>query len=106
LGYKSILRRLAEERKATNEHLCQQAKNEFGTDFDTMFSYMKNGQRHVKAKASDVARQYILLKGMNDNDNEEGDDYEAYVVSFVFRLLYSELFVSFQRDLYGNCIVI
>jgi hypothetical protein len=23
-----------------------------------------------------------------------------------FRLLYSELFVSFQRDLYGNCIVI
>jgi hypothetical protein len=76
LGYKLILRRLAEERKATNEQLCQQAKNEFGTAFDTTFSYVKNGQRHVKAKASDVARQYILLKGMNDDDGDEGDDFD------------------------------
>ena len=33
---------------------------------------MKNGQRYVKAKASDMARQYILLKGMNDDDDVEG----------------------------------
>jgi hypothetical protein len=74
LGYKSILRRLAEERKAMNEQLCQQAKNEFGSTFDTTFSYMKNGQRHVKAKASDVARQYILLKGMKVDDDNEGEE--------------------------------
>jgi hypothetical protein len=77
LGYKLILRQLAEERKAANDRLYQQAKNEFGNDFDIMFSYMKNGQRHVKAKASDVARQYILLKGMDDYENEEGDDNEG-----------------------------
>jgi hypothetical protein len=60
-----------------NEQLCQQAKTEFGTTFDTTFSYMKNGQRHVKAKASDVARQYILLKGMNDDDEDEGEENEG-----------------------------
>lgn len=74
MGYKVILRRLAEERKATNERLHQQAKNEFGTNFNTMFSYVKNGQRHVKTKASDVAKQYVLLKGIKDYDGDEGDD--------------------------------
>lgn len=77
MGYKSILRRLAEERKATNERLHQQAKNEFGAAFDTLFSYMKNGQCHVKTKASDVAKQYVLLKGIKDydhDDNELGSD--------------------------------
>lgn len=74
MGYKSILRRLAEERKATNEQLYWQAKNEFGTAFDTTFSYMKNGQRHVKAKASDVAKQYVLLKDIKDYNGDEGDE--------------------------------
>ena len=74
MGYKLILRRLAEERKATNERLHQQAKNEFGDDFDTVFSYMKNGQQHVKAKVSDVAKQYVLLRCIKDYDDDEGDD--------------------------------
>jgi hypothetical protein len=54
--------------------LHQQARNEYGTTFDTVFAYMKNGQRHVKAKASDVAKQYVLLKGIKDYDGDEGDD--------------------------------
>ena len=73
-----ILRRLAEERKARNEQLHQQAKNEFGTTFDTVFSYMKNGQCHVKTKASDVAKQYVLLKGIKDYDDDEGGDDDGY----------------------------
>jgi hypothetical protein len=77
MGYKLILRRLTEERKATNEQMCQQAKNEFGTAFDSVFSYTKNGQRHVKVKASDVAKQYVLLKGIKDYDDDEGDDNEG-----------------------------
>jgi hypothetical protein len=64
LGYKLILHQLAEERKATNERLHQQAKNEFGTAFNTVFLYVKNGQCHVKTKASDVAKHYVLLKGI------------------------------------------
>jgi len=76
MGYKLILRRLAEERKATNERLHLQAKDEFGTAFDSLFSYMKNGRRHVKTKASDVAKQYVLLKGIKDYDynDDDGDD--------------------------------
>jgi len=74
LGYKSILRRLAAERKATNERLYHQARNEFGTAFATTFSYMKNGQRHVKTKASDIAKQYVSLKGIQGYDDDEGDD--------------------------------
>jgi len=74
LGYKVILRRLAAERKATNERLHQQARDEFGAAFDTTFSYMKSGQRHVKTKASDVAKQYLLLKGIKGYDGDEGDD--------------------------------
>ncbi len=74
MGYKVILRRLAEERKATNERLHQKAKDEYGTAFDALFSYMKNGQRHVKMKASDVAKQYRLLKGIKGYDDDEGDD--------------------------------
>ena len=33
---------------------------------------MKNGQRHVKTKASDVAKQYVLLKGIKGYDDDEG----------------------------------
>lgn len=73
LGYKVILRRLAAERKATNERLLQQARSEFGTAFDTKFSYMKDGQRHVKTKASDVAKQYLSLKGGQGYNDEEGE---------------------------------
>jgi hypothetical protein len=74
LGYKAILRRLAAERQATNERLLQQARSEFGTTFDTTFSYVKDGQRHVKTKASDVAKQYLSLKGLQGYDDDEGDD--------------------------------
>jgi hypothetical protein len=79
-----ILRRLAAKRKTTNEELLQQARSEFGSTFDTTFSYIKDGQRHVKTKASDVAKQYLSLKGVkgyyDDEDdctgNNEGDNHE------------------------------
>ena len=76
MGYKAILRRLAAERQVTNERLLQQARSEFGTAFDTKFSYVKDGQRHVKMKASDVAKQYLSMKGMGYND-DEGDNIDG-----------------------------
>jgi hypothetical protein len=74
LGYKGILRQLAAERKATNERLLQQARSEFGAAFDTTFSYIKDGQHHVKTKASDVAKQYLSMKGIQGYNDDEGDD--------------------------------
>ena len=41
--------------------------------FDTKFSYMKDGQRYVKMKASDVAKQYLSLKGIQGYNDDEGD---------------------------------
>jgi hypothetical protein len=74
LGYKSILARLTVERKKHDARLYQKAKEEFGTSFDDTFSYMKNGQRHVKTKASDVAKQYMKLRGKTGIDCDEGNE--------------------------------
>jgi hypothetical protein len=73
LGYKSILARLTAERKKHDAWLYQKAKDEFGTSFNDTFSYTKNGQRHVKTKASDVAKQYMKLRGEMDSDCDEGN---------------------------------
>ena len=73
MGYKVILHQLAAERKTANERIHQQARREFGAAFDTTFSYMKDGQRHVKTKASDVAKQYLLLKGVQCYNDDEDD---------------------------------
>ena len=77
MGYKAILRRLAAEQQVTNERLLQQARSEFGTAFDTKFSYVKDGQRHVKMKASDVAKQYLSMKGMQGYNDDEGDNIDG-----------------------------
>jgi len=79
LGYKSILARLAAQRRARNEMWAQKARDEFGSSFDTTFSYVKNGQRHVKTKEGDIAKQYCLLKNIcddGDDDNEAEEEAE------------------------------
>jgi len=78
LGYKSILARLAAQRKERNEMWAQKAREEYGSSFDTTFSYTKNGQRHVKTKAGDVAKQYCLLRNICDgnDDADEGEEEE------------------------------
>ena len=56
---------------------AQKAWEEYGSSFDTMFSYMKNGQRHVKTKAGDITKQYCLLKNIYDDDADEGEEEEG-----------------------------
>lgn len=73
MGYKSILARLTVERKKHDAWLYQKAKDEFGSSFDDTFAYMKNGQRHVKTKASDVAKQYMKLRGKTGIECDEGN---------------------------------
>jgi len=77
LGYKSILARLAAQRKERNEMLAQKAHDDFGSSFDATFSYVKNGQRHVKTKAGDIAKQYCLLKSIGYDDDDEGEEEEV-----------------------------
>ena len=77
MGYKSILARLAAQRKERNEIWAQKARDEFDSSFDATFSYVKSGRRHVKTKAGDIAKQYRLLKNICDDDNnDEGEEEE------------------------------
>ena len=56
---------------------AQKARDEFGSSFNTTFSYVKSGRRHVKTKAGDIAKQYRLLKNICDNNNDdEGEEEE------------------------------
>ena len=78
MGYKSILARLAAQRKERNEIWAQQARDEYGSSFDATFSYMKSGQRHVKTKAGDIAKQYCMLKNIcDDKDDEDREEAEV-----------------------------
>jgi hypothetical protein len=74
LGYKNILARLAVQRKERNEMWAQKARDEFGSSFDTTFSYVKSGQRHVKTKIGEIAKQYCLLKNICGDDSDEGGE--------------------------------
>jgi len=55
---------------------AQKARDEYGSSFDATFSYVKNGQRHVKTKAGEIAKQYCLLKNICDDDDDEGEEEE------------------------------
>ena len=72
LTYTLILERLAKERTAGYQQLSEDARKEYGDRFDEVFSYIKGGQRWVKSKACDIAKQYLKLKGLVVD--EEGDE--------------------------------
>jgi len=55
---------------------AQKAQDKYSSSFDAMFSYVKNSQWHVKTKASEIAKQYCLLKNICDDDDDEGEEEE------------------------------
>jgi hypothetical protein len=72
-NYKAILAHLAEEHSTQNKRDAEAARQEYGSDFSRVFSYNKNGVRHIKSKDSDIAKQYWALKrgetSVEDDDN-------------------------------------
>jgi hypothetical protein len=71
-NYKAVLKRLAEDRHSQNQRDAEAARMEFGTRFDKVFSYNRNGVQHVKSKDSDIAKQYRALKGEMVIEEEDG----------------------------------
>jgi len=69
-NYKVILKHLAEERHLQNQHNAQAAWREFGSDFNRVFLYSRNGAQCVKSKDSDIAKQYRALKGGIEEDED------------------------------------
>lgn len=67
----AIQARLKQIRKEDDTLLAARAREEYGAEFANTFTYKKSGVFHVKTKARDIAKQYRILKGI---ENIYGDD--------------------------------
>lgn len=65
LCYTGVLNRLSQIRIAENIELAQRAKDEYGEKFAEIFRYRKSGKWVPKTKASQIAKQYRILHGMD-----------------------------------------
>jgi len=61
MSYTAICKALKEERVAANRRLTEQAKDEYGGEFSSIFEYRRGGEHLVKNKQSAIARQYRSL---------------------------------------------
>jgi len=68
MTYTAIVKKLTANRLRSDAEMAKQAKEEFGSRFDEIFVYRKNGVNHVKTKAADIAKQYRVIKGHMDVD--------------------------------------
>jgi hypothetical protein len=58
----NILRGLKEERRRRNDALANEARLQYGADFEQQFAYKRGRKSGVCARNSDIARRYKLLK--------------------------------------------
>ncbi|KAF5330344.1 hypothetical protein D9619_005480 [Psilocybe cf. subviscida] len=70
MTYSDICKNLQDTRAQDDERLAAQARNEYGEDFNKVFTYKKHGQMFVKRKAADIAKQYRTLQGHVDDDDD------------------------------------
>jgi hypothetical protein len=74
-NYKAVLKHLADERALHNNFDAAAARREYGSDFNRVFAYNRNGVQCIKTKDSDISKQYrALRKGGTTSNIEEEDD--------------------------------
>ncbi|KAH9011179.1 hypothetical protein EDB83DRAFT_2580439, partial [Lactarius deliciosus] len=62
MSYTAICEVLKEERAAANRRLAQQAKDEYGDGFSSVFEYRRGSDHLVKNNQSAIAKQYRSLQ--------------------------------------------
>ena len=68
-GIQAHLKQIRQDEDAA---LAVHAREEYGVEFANIFTYKKGGVSHVKTKACDIAKQYRMLKGIeNIYDDDE-----------------------------------
>jgi hypothetical protein len=72
--YTQIFKELRASKKRADGELAKKAKEEFGDQFNSKFSYKKNGRRCVMRKPEVIARRYRDLKGDVVNEDDEDDN--------------------------------
>ena len=70
-NYKAILKHLADERASQNKLDAEAARREYGSDFNLVFAYNRNGVQCIKSKDSDIAKQYRALRQGETNIDED-----------------------------------
>ncbi|KAJ7935694.1 hypothetical protein B0H13DRAFT_487507 [Mycena leptocephala] len=67
MSYTAICTALRNERKNADKDLAEQARQEYGEEFESKFSYRcsKTNARVVMTKASAIAKEYKRLQGLN-----------------------------------------
>ena len=73
MNYTPILAHLAQQQVAEDSAICEIAKAEYGKKFSSIFFYVKNGKKSTKVRASSIAKQYRMLKGI-DAEYDSADD--------------------------------
>jgi hypothetical protein len=58
----NILRGLKEERRQRNDALANEARVQYGADFELQFAYKKGRKYGVCARSSSIARRYGVMK--------------------------------------------
>ncbi|PPQ78300.1 hypothetical protein CVT24_006498, partial [Panaeolus cyanescens] len=72
MSFSSMVSHFVELRAREDKELADMARSEYHDQFSTIFSYVKGGQRLVKVKDQDIARQYRKLKQLtSDWDDDE-----------------------------------
>jgi hypothetical protein len=61
MSYKAICEALQRERMANDKIVTEQAKEEYGDRFDSIFTYRRGGQLFVMKKESAIAKHYHSL---------------------------------------------
>lgn len=67
-GYTEILNILRLKQVAANKEFAADAKHEYGDQFNEVFRYRKRGRWVPLERESDIARKYLQLKGIVDED--------------------------------------
>jgi len=68
MTYTGIVKTLKANRVKLDEDLATLVKKEYGSQFDKIFVYRKNGALHVKTKPSEIAKQYRILQNLCEGE--------------------------------------
>ena len=64
MAYTTIVAQLAKQREAVDFALAQKAREEYGGDFESEFSYRRGSEVIVMTKPAVIARHYRTLQGL------------------------------------------
>jgi len=71
MTYTGVVKKLKADRVKLDENTASFAKEEYGSQFNEIFVYRKNGALHVKTKPSEIAKQYRILQNLCEGESDD-----------------------------------